>query len=178
MFPLLRFRRRRRGHNPDRRRGKLRIEQQNSTMSRSTDPDHFFQTDAAESARARKAAKSGNKNGDPIPLPSKVLNVISDPRSPATSIYIAESAGNVRRVNVQVSTGDEIYVIRAALTPMLCRQTTSNPYIKARTRRSRRLQLAAREEGSSSRDAGIKIFGAGRRRAEHARGITKATRTS
>ncbi|RFU33608.1 hypothetical protein B7463_g2755, partial [Scytalidium lignicola] len=69
-------------------------------MSRSTDPGHFFQTDASESTRALRAAKSGNKNGDPIVLQSKILNAIADPYSSAC-IYIAESAGCVRRVNVE-----------------------------------------------------------------------------
>jgi hypothetical protein len=70
-------------------------------MSQSTDPGHFFQTDASESTRARRAEKSGNKNGNPIVLQSKVLSVIPDPFSPAC-IYIAESAGCVRKVNVEV----------------------------------------------------------------------------
>ena len=70
-------------------------------MSRSTDPGHFFQTDASESTRARRAAKSDNKNGNPIVLQSKILSVILDPVS-AACIYIAESAGCVRKVNVQV----------------------------------------------------------------------------
>jgi hypothetical protein len=72
-----------------------------TTMSRSTDPGHFFQTDASESTRARRAAKSGNKNGNPIVLQSKILNVIPDPLSSAC-IYIAESASCVRKVNVEV----------------------------------------------------------------------------
>lgn len=72
-------------------------------MSRSTDPGHFFQTDASESTRARRAAKSGNKNGNPLNLQSKILNAIPDPLSTA-SIYIAESAGCVRKVNVEVGT--------------------------------------------------------------------------
>ena len=70
-------------------------------MSRSTDPGHFFQTDASESSRARKAAKSGNKNGKPIVLKSKILNAIADPFS-SSCLYIAESAGCVRKVNVEV----------------------------------------------------------------------------
>jgi hypothetical protein len=70
-------------------------------MSRSTDPGHFFQTDASESTRARRAAKSSNKDGDPIVLPSKILNVVVDPFS-STSVYIAESAGCARRVDVEV----------------------------------------------------------------------------
>ena len=72
-------------------------------MSRSTDPGHFFQTDASESTRARRAAKSGNKNGNPIVLQSKILNAIRDPFSSGV-IYVAESAGCVRRVDIEVGT--------------------------------------------------------------------------
>ncbi|TVY13621.1 putative WD repeat-containing protein [Lachnellula arida] len=84
-------------------------------MSRSTDPGHFFQTDASESTRARRAAKSGNKNGDPIILQSKILNVIADPFSPA-SIYIAESAGCVRKLNLE--TKDTKTVYRGPIAPV------------------------------------------------------------
>lgn len=72
-----------------------------NTMSRSTDPGHFFQTDASESTRARRAAKSGNKNGSPIILQSKILKAIPDPFS-TSCIYVAESAGCVRKVNIEV----------------------------------------------------------------------------
>jgi hypothetical protein len=82
-----------------------------ATMSRSTDPGHFFQTDAAESIRARRAAKSGNKNGDPIVLSSKILNLTADPFS-SSSIYTAEGAGCVRRVNIEVGTSYGLYVQR------------------------------------------------------------------
>ena len=71
-------------------------------MSRSTDPGHFFQSDASEAIRARRAAKSGNTFGDPIKLQSKILAVVADPASSA-SIYVAESAGCIRRVNLDVS---------------------------------------------------------------------------
>ncbi|KUJ08510.1 WD40 repeat-like protein [Mollisia scopiformis] len=77
-------------------------------MSRSTDPGHFFQTDASESTRARRAAKSGNKNGNPIVLQSKILSVTPDPFSPAC-IYIAESAGCVRRVNIETRDSKTVY---------------------------------------------------------------------
>lgn len=70
-------------------------------MSRSTDPGHFFQTDASEAIRARRAAKSGNENGDPIKLTSKILDVAVDPLSP-NCLFVAESAGCIRKVNVEV----------------------------------------------------------------------------
>lgn len=71
-------------------------------MSRSTDPGHFFQSDASEAIRARRAAKSGNTFGNPIKLQSKILAVVADPASSA-SVYVAESAGCIRRVNLNVS---------------------------------------------------------------------------
>jgi len=70
-------------------------------MSYSNDPDHFFQTDASESTRARKAAKAGNKNGDPIVMQSKILALAQDPFS-LQCIYVAESAGSVRRIDLEV----------------------------------------------------------------------------
>ncbi|KAI9647537.1 hypothetical protein NHQ30_003922 [Ciborinia camelliae] len=77
-------------------------------MSRSTDPGHFFQTDASESTRARRAAKSGNKNGNPIVLQSKILSLIPDPFS-SQCVYIAESAGCVRNVNIETRNTKTIY---------------------------------------------------------------------
>jgi hypothetical protein len=84
-------------------------------MSRSVDPGHFFQTDASESTRARRAAKSGNKKGDPIVLPSKILNIVADSFSP-NSVYVAESAGCVRRVNVEVGAVTNFYPSGTTLT--------------------------------------------------------------
>ncbi|RDL38491.1 Uncharacterized protein BP5553_02831 [Venustampulla echinocandica] len=83
-------------------------------MSRSIDPGHFFQTDASETTRALKAAKSGNKNGNPIVLQSKILNAIQDPFS--ACIYIAESAGCVRKVNLE--TRDTKIVYRGPAAPV------------------------------------------------------------
>ncbi|PQE33758.1 hypothetical protein CJF32_00009997 [Rutstroemia sp. NJR-2017a WRK4] len=77
-------------------------------MSRSTDPGHFFQTDASESTRARRAAKSGNKNGNPIVLQSKILNLVLDPFS-SECVYVAESAGCVRKVNLETKDWKTVY---------------------------------------------------------------------
>lgn len=52
--------------------------------------------------RARKAAKSNNKYGNPIVMKSKVLAAISDPQDAQDSIFIAESAGCVRRMTLSV----------------------------------------------------------------------------
>ncbi|KAJ4990685.1 WD repeat-containing protein [Stagonosporopsis vannaccii] len=69
-------------------------------MSRSNDPGHYFQTTSALNETARKAAKSKNDKGSPIKLPSKILAVIPDPQDDS-QIYIAEAAGNVKRVNIE-----------------------------------------------------------------------------
>ncbi|CAD6505678.1 BgTH12-01168 [Blumeria graminis f. sp. triticale] len=77
-------------------------------MSKSLDPGHFFQSDASEANRARKDAKSKNKNGNPIVLQSKILNAIPDPFN-ESCVYIAESAGCVRRVNVETKSFKTVY---------------------------------------------------------------------
>ncbi|KAL8715657.1 MAG: hypothetical protein Q9225_006340 [Loekoesia sp. 1 TL-2023] len=71
-------------------------------MSASKDPDHFFQTSHSLAESERKSRKSKNKNGNPIRLPSKILAAIVDPTCPNDAVYIAESAGNVRRIVVDV----------------------------------------------------------------------------
>ena len=87
-------------------------------MSRSADPDHFFQTtypspsvspilqtnsyhSHSVTETRRKALKSKNKNGNPIRLPSKVLVLIADPQD-AGAVYVAESAGTARRLVLDV----------------------------------------------------------------------------
>ncbi|CAA9963935.1 WD repeat protein [Pyrenophora teres f. maculata] len=71
-------------------------------MSRSNDPGHYFQTTSSLEETARKAAKSKNTNGSPLKLPSKVLDIIADPHD-ENHIYIAEAAGNVKRINIETS---------------------------------------------------------------------------
>jgi hypothetical protein len=58
---------------------------------------------ASNAERERKALKAGNKNGDPIVMKSKILAAVPDPFSPSTAIFIAESAGFVRRIDLAVS---------------------------------------------------------------------------
>ncbi|KAK7606373.1 WD domain-containing protein [Phyllosticta paracitricarpa] len=71
-------------------------------MSRSADPGHFFQTSTALSESARKAEKAKNELGAPIKLPSKLLAVAADPLDDdAAAVYVAEAAGNVKRVVLQ-----------------------------------------------------------------------------
>ncbi|KAI1471386.1 WD40 repeat-like protein [Daldinia caldariorum] len=86
-------------------------------MNKATSTDQFFQTDAEQAKRDRRAAKAGNKNGNPIALKSKLLAAISDPTDPS-SVLIAESAGSVRRVNVD--TGDTKQVFKGPSAPVTC----------------------------------------------------------
>ncbi|KAI1798562.1 WD40 repeat-like protein [Daldinia bambusicola] len=84
-------------------------------MNKATSTDQFFQTDAEQAKRERRAAKAGNENGNPIALKSKLLAAISDPTDPS-SVLIAESAGSVRKVNVD--TGDTKQVFRGPSAPV------------------------------------------------------------
>lgn len=59
---------------------------------------------AALNKKERRAAKAGNKYGSPIALKSKILAAIPDPRSPSSAVLVAESAGAVRLVNLDVRT--------------------------------------------------------------------------
>lgn len=63
-------------------------------------PSHHHS--AAQENRQRRAAKAGNKYGNPISLKSKLLAAVPDPRSPGSALLVAESAGAVRLVNVDV----------------------------------------------------------------------------
>ncbi|ATY60963.1 WD repeat-containing [Cordyceps militaris] len=81
-------------------------------------PDYFFQSDAANANRARKAAKSGNKHGNPISMKSKILAAIPDPADPHGSIFIAESAGFCRRINLESTQTKKTY--RGPTAPVTC----------------------------------------------------------
>ncbi|RGP61713.1 transcriptional repressor rco-1 [Fusarium longipes] len=87
----------------------------------SVDRDHFFETDAVQAQRQRKAAKADNKNGEPIVMKSKILAVVPDPTSPLTSVFVAESAGPVRRVNLETSEPKTTY--RGPKAPVTCLAT-------------------------------------------------------
>ncbi|KAL8699718.1 MAG: hypothetical protein Q9201_005844 [Fulgogasparrea decipioides] len=78
-------------------------------MRSSTDPDHFFQTTHSLAESERKSLKSENKNGNPVRIPSKILSTIADPGSPYGAVFVAESAGNVRRIAVDTGEKDVIY---------------------------------------------------------------------
>ncbi|KAM0665343.1 hypothetical protein ACQRIT_006208 [Beauveria bassiana] len=81
-------------------------------------PDFYFQSDAANANRARKAAKSGNKNGSPIFMKSKILAAVPDPGDPNGSIFIAESAGFCRRINLETTETKTTY--RGPKAPVTC----------------------------------------------------------
>ncbi|KAI9774857.1 MAG: hypothetical protein M1840_000073 [Geoglossum simile] len=90
-------------------------------MSRSTDPGHFFQTEASLDEIARKSQKAHNNKGQPITLPSKILAVEPDPRD-VRRVYVAESGGTVRRVVLE--TGDKKHVYRGPTAPVACLDVT------------------------------------------------------
>ncbi|KAI4869094.1 WD40 repeat-like protein [Hypoxylon rubiginosum] len=86
-------------------------------FQKGTTAGHFFQTDAEQAKIERRELKANNKNGNPIALKSKLLAAIPDPTSPS-AVFIAESAGSVRRVNVD--TGDSKQVFRGPSAPVTC----------------------------------------------------------
>ncbi|KAH9874846.1 hypothetical protein J1614_004333 [Plenodomus biglobosus] len=49
---------------------------------------------------ARKAAKCNNTHGSPIKVQSKILAICADSRD-ENQIYVAEAAGNVKRINIE-----------------------------------------------------------------------------
>jgi len=56
----------------------------------------------------RKAIKSKNTHGDPIRLQSKLLAVVGDPTNDGR-VYVAESAGTVRRVVLKVGENPPLF---------------------------------------------------------------------
>ncbi|KAK2071931.1 hypothetical protein P8C59_006316 [Phyllachora maydis] len=67
-------------------------------MSKTSDPRHFFETDAEQAKRARRAAKAGNTYGNPVTLKSKLLAAILSPLHSSREILVAEAAGTIRSV--------------------------------------------------------------------------------
>lgn len=63
----------------------------------------------------RKAAKSRNKNGNPIELSSKILAIIADPFK-NDSVYVAESSGTLRAVALEV--GEPLLLLFVYWDPM------------------------------------------------------------
>ena len=60
-----------------------------------------------------KAAKANNTLGSPIHLPSKPLALIPDPTPYSGAVYVAESAGTVRRVVLDVGASPHPYILWA-----------------------------------------------------------------
>ncbi|KAL8829355.1 MAG: hypothetical protein Q9191_002064, partial [Dirinaria sp. TL-2023a] len=88
-------------------------------MATSTDPDHFFQTTSSLDSSTRKAVKSKNSLGDPIRTSSKILAVILDPANDAEdTVYVAESAGLVRRVSLETGSKDQIFRSPSSTAPL------------------------------------------------------------
>ncbi|OAX80384.1 hypothetical protein ACJ72_05284 [Emergomyces africanus] len=88
-------------------------------MAQSSHRDDFFQTTTSLEETRRKAKKSGNSNGDPIKLQSKLLAIVADPCSNG-SVYVAESAGLVRRVVLETGKTTALYRGPTAPLTSLC----------------------------------------------------------
>ncbi|KAI9699372.1 MAG: hypothetical protein M1836_002983 [Candelina mexicana] len=97
-------------------------------MSPSTDSGNYFQTETSIEETQRKAKKSTNNAGNPIKLSSKILAVAEDPTSPSR-VYVAESAGTVRRVVLELEdlthlefrqTGEKSHLYRGPTAPVTC----------------------------------------------------------
>lgn len=82
------------------------------------------QNSAEQLKRERRAAKSGNKYGNPIQLKSKTLAAVVDPTSPGSSILVAESAGTVRRVAIDINAPEDSRTLSAATTGLYRGPTT------------------------------------------------------
>ncbi|KAF8246634.1 WD40 repeat-like protein [Wilcoxina mikolae CBS 423.85] len=87
-------------------------------MSKSSDPGHFFQTEASLATIARRAAKASNKNGSPIPVTSKILALLPDPLN-TDRVYIAESCGIIRRIGLE-NADIKTALYRGFTTPCTC----------------------------------------------------------
>ncbi|KAK5660966.1 hypothetical protein OQA88_12341 [Cercophora sp. LCS_1] len=89
----------------------------------SSDPGHFFETDAQISLAARRLSKKSNTHGTPIPLKSKLLASIPHPLSPS-SVLIAESTGTIRHIDLlSPTTTNKTY--RGPTTPISSLAATS-----------------------------------------------------
>ncbi|KAI9882286.1 MAG: hypothetical protein M1823_005970, partial [Watsoniomyces obsoletus] len=83
------------------------------------------------SEQLRRKAKSTNKAGDPIVVPSKILAVSEDVTSRdkelgITKIFIAEAAGVVRRVDLNTRDITQVYTGPKAPLPCLALHSPSN----------------------------------------------------
>ncbi|KAL5594041.1 hypothetical protein BROUX41_001093 [Berkeleyomyces rouxiae] len=91
-------------------------------MSMTSNTDNFFQTDATHAKNARKLAKSNNVFGSPVKLKSKLLALAADPSAPLSSVFVAESASKVRRVNLETGAVSKSY--SGPTAPVTCLAAT------------------------------------------------------
>ncbi|OKL55852.1 hypothetical protein UA08_08855 [Talaromyces atroroseus] len=84
-------------------------------MPQSSHRDDFFQTDASIEDNDRKIAKSKNEHGSPIRLQSKILAIAADPLA-SQSVFVAESAGTIRKVSLE--TGETLALYRGPTAPL------------------------------------------------------------
>jgi hypothetical protein len=89
---------------------------------------HFFQTSESLVSGQRKAAKAKNKLGRPIKLSSKLLAVTPDPFD-GRAVYVAEAAGEVRRVVLEVSFFFFGLSSRVFLVEAVCSVVRRSPYL-------------------------------------------------
>ncbi|CRG83048.1 putative protein YyaL [Talaromyces islandicus] len=81
-----------------------------------THPTNHHQTGRASIEESnRRAAKSKNEDGKPIRLQSKILAISEDPFNPG-AVYVAESAGSVRKVALE--TGETLALYRGPTAPL------------------------------------------------------------
>lgn len=73
---------------------------------------------AAQSKRERREAKSSNKFGNPVVLKSKIAAACVDPHSPSNSVFVAETAGSVRRISIDGEGSKAVY--RGPSAPITC----------------------------------------------------------
>ena len=76
-------------------------------------------TSAQQNQRERREAKSSNKFGRPVVLKSKIAAACVNPLSASNSVFIAESAGSVRKVNVDDQDSKPV-IYRGPAAPITC----------------------------------------------------------
>ncbi|KYK54183.1 hypothetical protein DCS_06140 [Drechmeria coniospora] len=83
----------------------------------SSNSGRYFATNQSEAERRRKAAKSGNKHGNPITVPTKILAAVADPTCPE-SIFTAGAMGFVYRISLPLA--KRIATYRGPEAPATC----------------------------------------------------------
>lgn len=78
--------------------------------------DYFFQTSSSIEDSARKSSKAANNLGDPVRLDSKLLAVL--PSNHGHEVFVAESAGHLRKVNLNGGRSSSLGAAGAPLTSL------------------------------------------------------------